>query len=49
MGFKTKTPHEAYYKVMQAWIPAVDVLALNLGVNLQSRMYKNHKNWDEYQ
>ncbi len=48
MGFKTKTPHEAYVKVMHAWIPVIDILALNLGVNLQSRDYRNHRNWDEY-
>lgn len=48
MGFRTRTPREGYFKVQQAWLPVVDCLALNLGVDLQSREYHYTDRWDEY-
>ena len=37
MGYKTQTPREAWFKTQLGWTPYVDLLALQLGVNLQIR------------
>ena len=41
MGFRVRTPREALVKIQLEWNPIVDLLALQLGVDLQSRGYKH--------
>ena len=37
MGYKTQSPREAWFKTQHGWTPYVDLLALQMGVNLQIR------------
>ena len=37
MGYKTQSPREAWFKTQHGWTPYVDLLALQMGVNLQTR------------